>query len=190
MKRFAFVFIMMALLVAGCSSAGYYGNVNPEHIPIAEEQKEGSIGTIQFSVEQFYITVDGFSAGGAQAVSNISYKDKNGLSLQDAWKEALLSSIAETRLFNNSDDIKYDIKIVIMEIIVPKGIVTSPVIIKANYKILNMDRLILAKTINSTGESDKQLFDGSKRIRSAYQNAVRINIELFLEELLKNSNKF
>jgi len=190
MKRFAFVFIMMALIVGGCAPAGYYGNVTPEHIPIAEEQKEGSIGTIQFSAEQFYITVDGFSAGAAQAINNISYKGKNGLSLQDAWEGALLSSIARTRLFNNSDDIKYDIKIVIMDIIVPKGVATSPVKIAANYKILNMDRLILEKTINSTGKPAPQLSDPSRKIRSSYQNAVRISTELFIEELLRNADKF
>ena len=172
--------LAMVLLIAGCSSPSYYGDVSPRYIPIAEKQKEGSVGMIEF-------------APWIYAVSNITYKNKNGLSLLDAWRQTLRSAIAGTQLFNNSNVIEYYIEVMIKDIAVPEGFATSPVTITASYKISNMDNIdnfILEKTISSTGEAEKKLIDGSKRIRSAYQNAVRVNIELFIDELLKNSEIF
>jgi hypothetical protein len=102
----------------------------------------------------------------------------------------LRSAVAETRLFNNSDDITYDIEIVIKLMAVPTGFATSSVTITADYKISRTNSPVFTERIRSRGEAAKELVDGSKRIRSAYQNAVRINIELFIDELLKNSDTF
>jgi hypothetical protein len=197
MKLIAFIFMMTTILIAGCPSPGIH-NVKPEYIPTAKEQRKGSIGTIKLTIIPNYTESISMGKQGTLFIGKrvtpgqaqgISFKDENGLTLLDAWKEALSTSIAESQLFNNSDDIKYDIQILITAIDGPGAFGTSPIKIDAKYKILNKDRLILEKMINSIGKSDKHYFEGSTRIRSAYRNSVRNSIELFMEELLKNGNK-
>lgn len=180
MKQFVLV-LTLALLIGGCSISVGFHDVKPEHIPTAKKKKNGSVGTIHLSIEKFYITLEGFSFNRCSDAQMMYFTDDNGLTLLDAWEAALRSSIAESQLFNNSDDIKYDIQIVIMEIIHPE-FGHKPTTIKAHYKILNKDKLILEETINCTWKADERI--------SGFRNAVRLNIELFIGELLKNSDKF
>jgi hypothetical protein len=62
--------LSMALLLVGCAPAGYYGEVSPRHVPTADEQKEGSIGTIAFSIDD--ITIYGIRMVPYHVAANIS----------------------------------------------------------------------------------------------------------------------
>jgi hypothetical protein len=175
------------LLTAGCYSLGVH-DVKPENIPTANERKEGSIRRIDFSFgSDLRLFPDTTQIVGLE---NISLTDDNGTSLIDAWREALLSSIAESQLFSNSDEIEYDIGVKITNIVHPKiSLGISQISITAEYQVLKNDRPIMTEIIESTGRADRRKSNKWNRMQYSYRNAVRSNIELFITELLKDSDK-